>query len=171
MVKQKIYVIDTTKSVLGGTAITGYTAIASGAEILISATTVGLTIGKSVTPDTNLGRTNSIGLFEEGDAQSNSVGNRIYNISGVLDNKLAANKLIYKYLLQMARSPAIFGMVNELTKYGDAPHDSAYTTSNLSTNILANEYVYVVFNNFQANTSADDNNIVEFSIDAVLIND
>jgi len=171
MVKQKVYVIDTTKSVLGGTAITGYTAIASGAEIVINATSVSLTLGKTVTADTNLGRTNSTGLFEEGDAQSNSVANRVYSISGVLDNKVAADKLIYKYLLEMVRSPAIFGMVCELTKYGDAPHDSAYTSSNLSANILANEYVYVVFNNLQVNTSADDNNIVEFKIDAVLIND
>jgi hypothetical protein len=171
MAKQKIYLIDTAKSVLSGTAITGYTAVASGAEILISASSVSLTLGKSATPDTNLGRTNAIGLYEEGEVQSNSVANRIYSIQGVLNNQVAADKLIYKYLLQIIRSPAIFGMVNELTKYGDAPHDTTYTTANLSTNILANEYVYVVFNNLTANTSADDNNIINFTIDAVLMND
>ena len=171
MVKQKIYLIDTGYSALGDSIIiSGYTQVASGAEILINATSVGMVIGKSVNADVNLGRTTSTGLYEEGSVQHNSVSNRTYNISGVLDNKLAADQLLYKYLIQITRSPAIFAMINELTKYSDDPQYD-FTTATLGTHLTAHQYQYVTFNNFSPMTRADDNNIIDYSIEAVLVND
>lgn len=170
MVKQRIYVIDTGTSVAGGSQITGYTKVAAGAEIAIDANSVSMAIGKTVSSNVNLGRIDSLGLYQEGSVQHNSVANRTFTISGVLDIKVAANKLIYKYLIQMTRSPAIFAMRNELTEYDD---DAVGTLNNsaLSTNITAGKYELVIFNNFTPTTSADDQNIVIYSLEAVLIND
>ena len=171
MVKQKIYVIDTKKSTLSGSVITDYDGVASGGEFLLKANNVSMTFGKASNPDTNLGRFTSTGFYKEGIVQSNSVANRVYSITGIIDNKESNDKIMYKYLLQMIKAPSIFAIVNELTKYADAPHDSTYTSSNLSTNIVANEYQYVVFKDGIFDTSADDNNIINFSINAVLVND
>jgi hypothetical protein len=174
MVKQKIYIIDTLKSVVGGSAITGYTGVASGVEIGIDANSVSMVIGKSATADVNLGRTDSALLYEEGDVQHNSVANRSYTISGVLDigdpAKKVANKLIYKYLIQAVRSPAIFALRCELTDYDDDAVGT-YNDSALSTNITAGKYELVVFTNFSPTTSADDQNIIDFNLEAVLVND
>jgi hypothetical protein len=171
MTKQKIYVIDTGKSLLSdSTAITGYTLVASGVEILINSTGVSCVGGKTVSADTNLSKLDSTGLYKEGTVQHNSVSNRVYTISVAIDNHIAADKLLYKYLWQMVRSPAIFGFVCELTKYADNPNGT-YTASALSTNILAGEYQYVTFTNPNISTDAEDNNIINFTIDAVLVND
>jgi hypothetical protein len=170
MVKQIVYVIDTAKSIVGGAVITGYTAVASGVELRVDANSVSMVIGKASTANVNLGRTNSTGLYEEGSVQHNSVGNRTYTISGVLDIKQTANQLLYKYLIQMVRSPAVFAMRNELTDYDDDAVGT-YNDSTLSTNIVAGKYELVVFTNFTPTVSADDQNIVSFNLEAVLIND
>jgi hypothetical protein len=171
MGKQKVYVRDIGKSLLSdSTEISGYTKVLGGLDIPINANSVSCSGGKSVTVDVNLARLDSNGYYKEGSVQQNSVANRIYTINITLDNKVAYDKLLYKYLWQMVRSPAIFAFVCELTKYADNPNGS-YTASALSENILAGEYQYVVFNNPQVSTSAEDNNIIDFSIDAVLVND
>jgi len=163
MAKQKIYLQDTKLSVVGGSAITGYTGVNSGTEFSIDADSVSMVIGKTANADVNLGRFDFSLFYEEGDLQTNSVANRTYSISGVLDigdpARKATNKLIYKYLIQAVRSPAIFKMKCELSMYDDEPNGSL------------SGYVYVVLTNFQPTTSADDNNIISFTLEAVLVND
>ena len=164
MVKQKIYLQDTKLSVVGSSsAITGYVGVNSGTEFSIDADSVSMVIGKTANADVNLGRFDASLFYEEGDLQTNSVANRTFNITGVLDigdpAKKATNKLIYKYLIQAVRSPAIFKMKNELTIYDDEPNSSL------------SGYVYVVLTNFQPTTVADDQNIISFTLEAVLVND
>jgi hypothetical protein len=182
MVKQKIYVIDIKKYNLNDVSTispTDYTPVNAGTEMLINATSVGMVLGKATTVDTNLGRKDSAGLYQEGSVQHNSVSNRVYTITGVLDRSkndgtigtpVWTDRLTYLYLIQMVRSPSIFAMINELTIYSDNPQ-ATYSGTTLGTNLTANQYQFVTFQNFSPMVRADDNNIIDYTIDAVLVND
>jgi len=170
MVKQKVWVIDTGLSAVGGSAISGYTKLNSGSEFFIDCNSAQLVIAKTVQADVNLARKETTGLYKEGVVQHNSVANRAFTLNGTLDIKVSANQTKYANIIKMVRSPAIFAMRNELTNYDDEPHGTANDGA-LGTNVAAGTYVFVVFNNLTINTTADDQNIVDFVLEAVLVND
>jgi hypothetical protein len=170
-VKENVYLIDTGKANLSdSTAISGYTKINSGNEFLVIAYNVKMVVGKTVNPIISIGMKDSVGLYKEGGAQHNSAANRSFVVSGVLDKKKADGKTLFADLCRVARSPAIFGMSCELSQYADNPNGT-YTASSLSTNIVAGKYYFVVFNEFNCETDAGDQNIVNFVLSGVLTND
>jgi hypothetical protein len=138
--------------------------------MLLYANSVNMQIGKATTVDTSVSRKDSVGRFKEGTVQSNSVANRTFTINGVIDRKESAQQTVFANLILAVRSPAIFALRCELTDYDDNPlGDNG--TSVLDTNLTANSYVFVVFTNFQPVTNADDQNIVDYSLECVMIND
>jgi len=170
MVKQKIYLLDTGKSQVGdASVITGYTQLNSGSEMLLFANNVSMQIGKATTVDTSIARKDS-GFYKEGTVQANSVGNRTFTIGGVLDIKVAAQKVIYANLIKSVRSPAYFALRCELTDYDDDPNGTNGDAV-LDTNFIADSYVFVIVTNFTPVCSSDDQNIIDYALECVFIND
>ena len=178
MVKQKVYLLDTGKSRVGdASVINDYTRVNSGSEMLLHANNVSMQIGKATTVDTSIARKDSIGRYKEGTVQSNSVSNRTYTVSGILDISkntgtieapVYPDQITFANLILASRSPALFALRCEFTDYDDNPNG---VTSTLDTNVIANSYVYVVITNFSPLVSADDQNIVDYNLECVFIND
>ena len=171
MVKQKVYLLDTGKSRVGdASVINDYTQVNSGSEMLLHANNVGMQIGKATTVDTSIARKDSTGYYKEGTVQSNSVGNRIYVISGALNIKEASQKTIFANLILAERSPAIFALRCEMTEYDDNPNGDNGTAV-LDTNLVANSYALVIVKSFSPMSSANDQNITNYNLECEFIND
>ncbi len=173
MVKQIVYFYDTGWSVLTGTGtgttITDYSTINSGDQYAVAAISTGLAIGKAVTTNPSLSKQNATKYYEEGKAQYNSVGNRTFTVSGVLDTEVTADQTSYSNLLLMIRSPAIFGFKTELTIYDDDPNVAQNQAG--QSEFGSGLYVYVVPTNLTATTNAEDRNIIDYRLELVLVND
>ena len=174
MVKQKIFFYDTGWSELtsdgAGTTITSYTKVNLGNQFGININNTGFAIGKATNASPSLSKQNSTKYYEEGKVQYNSVGNRTFNLSGVINTEVTADQTLYANLIKMVRSPAIFAMKSELTMYGDDPN-GAPDYSGTQSEFGAGLYVYVVITNITVSTSADDKNMIDFDLECVLVND
>jgi hypothetical protein len=164
--KQEIYILDTGLASVGDSSvIDGYTQINSGNQLLVYANDVGMSIGKANTADPSIGKHDANYYYEEGVVSHNSVANRSFSLSGSLDVKQTTHKTQVANLIKLIRSPAVFGFKNEITKWDDNPNSSATVVG--QSEFTAGTYVYVTFINLELVCSADDKNIIDWTMDVV----
>jgi len=161
-----VYLLDTGKSRITGSDISGYSKVNNGNEIELKIISESMNIAKGIGQDPSLSKTDANGFFEEAEVARNSVENRSFTISGVLDFNISSHKTAFANLIKAVRSPAVFALSSDFTMNDDNPVNSSYNDlddGNFDTNL----FVYVVVRSFNASRSSDNENIVDYTLELV----
>jgi len=161
----KIYLKDIGKSrISDGSEISSYSKVNSGTEIELQITNESMPISKATGNDPSLSAKDSNKFFQESEVTRNSVSNRKFTVTGVLDFNIAADKTTFSHLILAVRSPSVFAYNSDFTLNDENPVTSDYNDLD-NKNFDTNKFVYVTINAFNPSRESTNHNIVDYTLE------
>lgn len=161
--KEVVYFVDTGKSEVGdATIITGYVQLNGGDQFSLPCTDVSVTGGKAGNSSPDLGVVDANGYYKEAKVKHNSVSNRVFTLTGVIDKNIVAHAGLKLTLFKMNRSPAVFAFKSELTVDADNPNSVSAISG--QSEFTAGDFMYVVVKEVTMKTVSSDTNIIDFNM-------